>query len=58
MQPARVVPLDRAGLVWLSIPNFGGQFERFPGGKTLGNKDNVKLRFDPAYMAMAAEDKL
>ena len=30
----------------------------FPGGKTLGNKDNVKLRFDPAYMAMAAEDKL
>jgi NitT/TauT family transport system substrate-binding protein len=30
----------------------------FPGGKTLGNKDNVKLRFDPAYMAMAADGKL
>jgi NitT/TauT family transport system substrate-binding protein len=30
----------------------------FPGGKTLGNKDNVKLRFDSAYMAMAADGKL
>ena len=30
----------------------------FPDGKTLGNKDNVKLRFDPAFMAMAADGKL
>jgi NitT/TauT family transport system substrate-binding protein len=30
----------------------------FPGGKTLGNKANVKLRFDDTYMAMAADGKL
>ena len=30
----------------------------FPGGKTLGNKDNVKLRFDPAFMQAAADNKL
>jgi NitT/TauT family transport system substrate-binding protein len=30
----------------------------FPGGKTLGSKDNVKLRFDATYMAMAADGKL
>jgi NitT/TauT family transport system substrate-binding protein len=26
--------------------------------KTLGSGKNVKLRFDPAYMTMAAEGKL
>ncbi len=26
----------------------------FPGGKTLGDKANVKLRFDPSYMEQAA----
>jgi NitT/TauT family transport system substrate-binding protein len=30
----------------------------FPGGKTLGSKDNVKLRFDATYMGMAADGKL
>jgi NitT/TauT family transport system substrate-binding protein len=30
----------------------------FPAGKTLGDKDNIKLRFDPAYMQMAADGKL
>ncbi|BCJ92319.1 ABC transporter substrate-binding protein [Terrihabitans soli] len=30
----------------------------FPGGKTLGNKDNLKLRFDDTYMALAAAGKL
>jgi NitT/TauT family transport system substrate-binding protein len=29
-----------------------------PGGKILGDKGNVKLRFDPSYMEMAAEGKL
>ena len=29
-----------------------------PGGKILGDKDNVKLRFDPTFMEMAAEGKL
>jgi NitT/TauT family transport system substrate-binding protein len=30
----------------------------FPGGKTLGDAKNVKLRYDASYMAMAAEGKL
>ncbi|MEO0791867.1 MAG: lipid kinase, partial [Pseudomonadota bacterium] len=30
----------------------------FPGGKTLGNTANIKLRFDTTYMSMAAEGKL
>ena len=30
----------------------------FPGGRTLGNAGNLKLRFDPAYMRMAAEGGL
>lgn len=30
----------------------------FPGGKLLGNPKNVKLRYDPAYMQMAADGKL
>jgi len=30
----------------------------FPGGKVLGSASNVRLRFDPSYMAMAADGKL
>ncbi len=30
----------------------------FPGDKTVGDKGNVKLRFDPTYMEMAADGKL
>lgn len=30
----------------------------FAGGKTLGDKANVKLRFDPTFMKMAADGKL
>jgi NitT/TauT family transport system substrate-binding protein len=30
----------------------------FPGGKTLGNPQNVKLRFDPTYLQLAADGKL
>ena len=30
----------------------------FPGGKTLGDKANVKLRFDPTFMQLAADGKL
>ncbi len=30
----------------------------FPGGKTLGDAANVKLRFDPSYMEQAAAGKL
>ncbi|KJG01978.1 putative urea ABC transporter substrate-binding protein [Photobacterium angustum] len=31
---------------------------QFPGNKLLGDKNNVKLRFDPTFMQMAAEQKL
>ena len=37
-------------------PDFVGM--EFPGGKTLGDTANIKLRFDPSFMAMAAEGKL
>ena len=37
-------------------PDFVGM--EFPGGKTLGDTGNLKLRFDPSFMAMAAEGKL
>jgi NitT/TauT family transport system substrate-binding protein len=37
-------------------PDFVGM--EFPNGKTLGDTANVKLRFDPTYMAMAAEGAL
>ncbi|MEL6296960.1 MAG: putative urea ABC transporter substrate-binding protein [Pseudomonadota bacterium] len=30
----------------------------FPDGKTLGDKNNIKLRFDTTYMQMAADGKL
>ncbi len=30
----------------------------FPGGKVLGDKTKVKLRFDPSFMQMAADGKL
>jgi len=37
-------------------PNFVGI--EFPNGKVLGNKDNIKLRFDSTYMNMAAKGQL
>ena len=39
-----------------SSPDFVGM--EFPDGKTLGDAANLKLRFDPTYMAMAAEGAL
>jgi len=30
----------------------------FPGGKTFGDKNNIKLRFDDTYVKMAADGKL
>jgi NitT/TauT family transport system substrate-binding protein len=30
----------------------------FPGGRTLGDPDNVTLRFDESFMQMAADGKL
>lgn len=37
-------------------PDFVGM--EFPGGKTLGDTNNIKLRFDPSFMAMAADGTL
>lgn len=37
-------------------PDFVGM--EFPGGKTFGDTSNIKLRFDPSFMVMAAEGKL
>ena len=37
-------------------PDFVGM--AFPTGKTLGDSGNIKFRFDPSYMAMAADGKL
>ncbi len=37
-------------------PDFVGV--EFPGGKTAGDPNNIKLRFDPAFMEMAADGKL
>jgi NitT/TauT family transport system substrate-binding protein len=39
-----------------SSPDFVGM--EFPDGKTLGDTANMKLRFDPTFMAMAAEGNL
>jgi NitT/TauT family transport system substrate-binding protein len=39
-----------------SDPDFVGI--EFPGGKVLGDKNNIKLRFDSSYMRMAADGKL
>jgi len=30
----------------------------FPGGTVLGSRSNVKMRFDPTYVKLAAEGKL
>ena len=37
-------------------PDFVGV--EFPGGKTIGDTRNIKLRFDAAYMEMAADGRL
>jgi NitT/TauT family transport system substrate-binding protein len=31
---------------------------QFPGGKTLGDTHNIKMRFDPTYMKMAQDGAL
>jgi len=36
----------------------GCRRHEFAGGKTLGDAKNVKLRFDPSYMRLAADGKL
>ena len=56
-----VVPMDgftgAAGL-GEGAPDSGFIGTVYPGGKLVGDKGNVKLRFDDTYMAMAADGKL
>jgi NitT/TauT family transport system substrate-binding protein len=46
------------GLLGAGAKNVDAVGIEFPGGKTLGNPKAVTLRFDPAYMKMAADGKL
>ncbi|MGQ9368712.1 putative urea ABC transporter substrate-binding protein [Azospirillum sp. ST 5-10] len=46
------------GLLGEGAPSADAVGMAFPGGKTLGDPANVKLRFDPAYVTMAADGAL
>lgn len=46
------------GILGTNAPNADFVGMTFPGGVTLGDQGNVKLRFDPIYMSMAAQGGL
>ncbi len=46
------------GLLGEGAPDAGFIGMAFPGGKTTGNTGNLKLRFDPTYMQLAADGAL
>ncbi|MBV2132858.1 putative urea ABC transporter substrate-binding protein [Pseudomonas sp. MAP12] len=46
------------GLLGEGAQSSGAIGMSFAGGVTTGNADNLKLRFDPSYMQMAADGKL
>ena len=46
------------GLYGDGASDYGFVGIEFPNGKTIGDKGNIKLRFDDTYMKMAAEGKL
>ncbi len=46
------------GLYGEGASDYGFVGIEFPNGKTIGDKGNIKLRFDDTYMKMAAEGKL
>ena len=46
------------GLLGEGAPDAGFIGIALPGGKVLGSADNVQLRFDDAYMQMAADGEL
>lgn len=46
------------GLYGEGAKDYGFVGIEFPNGKTIGDKSNIKLRFDDTYMKMAAEGKL
>ncbi|WP_024955984.1 putative urea ABC transporter substrate-binding protein [Sulfurospirillum arcachonense] len=46
------------GLYGEGASDYGFVGIEFPNGKVIGNKDNIKLRFDDTYMKMASEGQL
>lgn len=46
------------GLLGEGAADWGFIGMAFPGGKTIGDKNNIKLRFDDSYMKMAADNQL
>jgi NitT/TauT family transport system substrate-binding protein len=46
------------GILGKSAPSADFVGVEYPGGKTTGDKGNIKLRFDTTYMEMAASGKL
>ena len=46
------------GILGQGAPNADFVGIAYPGGKTTGDAGNIQLRYDPAYMEMAAEKKL
>ena len=46
------------GLYGAAASDYGFVGIEFPNGKVIGDKGNIKLRFDDTYMKMAAEGKL
>ncbi|ODN69162.1 putative urea ABC transporter substrate-binding protein [Methylobrevis pamukkalensis] len=57
MENVRSFSFDH-GLLGEGAPSADVVGIEFPGGKVLGDTGNVKLRFDPSYMALAADGKL
>ena len=65
VDPALVVATDRVRQFSFAHGLFGQAARSvddigitFAGGKTLGSATNIKLRFDPTYVALAADGKL
>ena len=46
------------GILGQGAPNADFVGIAYPSGKTTGDAGNIQLRYDPAYMEMAAEKKL
>lgn len=57
MQSVRTFSFDH-GLLGQGAKSADAVGIAFPGGETLGDKDNVKLRFDDQFMKLAAGGKL
>jgi NitT/TauT family transport system substrate-binding protein len=46
------------GILGIGAPNVDFVGIQFPDGTVLGDTNNVKLRFDPSFMQMAADGAL